>query len=60
MTRDEIERKARAEYEAARTPGETLRPWADLAEFRKDFWRELVEGDASAAEGWRVYSSATG
>lgn len=51
MTDPEIEAKAKAEYEAAREPGTVQIPWEDLPEFRRDYWRELVKGNAGASEG---------
>lgn len=51
MSPDEIEKKAEAEYVAAREPGRGQIPWADLPEFRKAYWRELVKGNAGAALG---------
>lgn len=47
MTEDEIEKKARAEYEATRERGDS--PWSDLPEFRRAVWRDLFQGNAGAA-----------
>ena len=50
MTDDEIERQARAEYEASAESGLPL-PWEELPEYRRAFWREVVQGNAGASEG---------
>jgi hypothetical protein len=47
----QIEAKARAEYEAAREPGEAQIPWGDLPEFRRAYWREIAQGNAGASLG---------
>lgn len=47
MTDDEIERKARAEYEATRERGDP--DWSDLPQVRQDLWRDLMRGDAGVA-----------
>jgi hypothetical protein len=49
MSPAEVEAKARAEYEAAREPGEAQIPWLDLPEFRRQFWREIAQGNAGAS-----------
>lgn len=49
MTDDEIERKAKAEYEASAESGLQL-PWAEIPETRRAMWREIVQGNAGAAE----------
>ena len=44
---DEIAKKARAEYDAARDAGDPA--WPDLAEYRRALWRELIPGNAGVA-----------
>lgn len=51
LTAAEVEAKARAEYQAAPEPGQPQLPWEDLPEYRRAFWREIVRGNAGAAEG---------
>lgn len=51
MTDDEIEKMARAEYEAARQPDKAQIPWNDLPQVRRDYWRELVRHSPGAAAG---------
>jgi hypothetical protein len=41
MTDDEIELKAKAEYEASAESGLQL-PWTEIPEARRAMWRELV------------------
>ncbi len=49
MTNDEIEKKARVEYEASREPGHSPVRWDDLPELRRIQWRELVVRHAGRA-----------
>jgi len=49
MTDDEIERQAKAEYEASAESGLQL-PWAEIPGTRRAMWREIVQGNAGAAE----------
>ena len=57
MTEDEIERKAKAEYEASAESGLQL-PWAEIPEARRAMWREVVQGNAGAAERYLNYPLA--
>ena len=41
MTAEEIEKKARAEYEANRQKGDPA--WLDLSESRRALWRDLFK-----------------
>jgi hypothetical protein len=45
MTDDEIERQAKAEYEAS-TESDLQLPWAEIPEARRAMWRELVQDNA--------------
>ncbi len=49
MTEDEIERRAKAEYEASAESGLQL-PWDEIPEMRRTMWRELVQGKAGVVE----------
>ena len=48
MSDDELEKKARAEYEAAREPRDPV--WPDLPGYRQALWRERILGAAGVAE----------
>jgi hypothetical protein len=49
MTDEEIEKKARAEYEASADASAAQRAWEDLPEYLRIQWRELVRGNAGIA-----------
>lgn len=51
MTDDEVERKARAEYEATLKPGSPLMPWDELPEYRRTLWRDAVGQGLSWPQG---------